>query len=344
MDFGIFDHTERQNPNLADLYEGRLRMLGHADRGGFYCYHVAEHHSTPLSMSPSPNIILAAIAQRTHSIKIGSLCYILPLYDPIRLTMEICMLDQMSNGRLQIGVSRGVSPIELGFYGLDPKVTRDMFVEDMEIIRMGLTSSSVTFSGKYRNYRQVPIEMSTIQKPMPPFWYPTSGLETVPWVAENKFNTCFNGDLGHVKNQVNLFRDHLDTDAERTNLKYGVSRYVFIGETDKQAMDLAEVQYKKHLNNLNHLRNSAKVASDGAVPDTAGANVKTPADLREAIDGGWAAVGCASTVIEQIAAIQAATGVNYLVFNPLLADTSIEQGIASVQMFAEDVIPALASV
>lgn len=343
MDFGLFDHTERQNINLSGLYEGRLRMLEHADRGGFYCYHVAEHHSTPLSMSPSPNIVLAAIAQRTTTIKIGTLCYILPLYDPIRLTMEICMLDQMSNGRLQIGVSRGVSPIELGFYGLDPKVTKDIFLEDMEIIRMGLTSNSVTFSGKYRNYQQVPIEMTTIQKPTPPFWYPTSSLETIPWVARNGFNTCFNGDLGHVKSQVNLFKESLKTDDERTNLKCGVSRYVFVGETDSEAMKLAEVQYKKHLNNLNYLRNSAKTATDGAVPDTAGANVKTPTEIREAIEGGWAAVGSPSSVIEQIAAIQAATGVNYLIFNPLLADTPIEQGIANVQMFAQEVIPALSA-
>jgi alkanesulfonate monooxygenase SsuD/methylene tetrahydromethanopterin reductase-like flavin-dependent oxidoreductase (luciferase family) len=318
-------------------------MLEAADSGGFYCYHIAEHQATPLSMSPSPNLVLSAVAQRTKTIKLGSLCYILPLYDPIRLVMEICMLDQMSGGRLQIGVSRGVSPIELGFFGLDPNVTRDIFMEDMEIIQMGLTSKSVSFSGRHRTYRDVPIEMTTVQKPTPPFWYPTSSLETVPWVAENSFNTCFNGDLGHVRSQVNLFKENLKTDDDRANLKYGISRYVFIAETDGEAMALAELQYKKHLTNLNHLRNSRRVASDGVVPDTAGANVKTPMGIQEAVEGGWAAVGSPSTVIEQIATIQAATGVNYFIFNPLLADTSTEQGIASVQMFSQEVIPALAS-
>lgn len=344
MDFGIFDHVERQSKDLSALYEGRLRMLEAADRGGFYCYHVAEHHGTPLSMTSSPNLLLASVAQRTERIKLGSLCYILPLYDPIRLMYEICMLDQLSDGRLQVGVSRGISPIELGFYGLNPKETPAIFKEDLEIILLGLTSKSVTYEGAYHSYHDLPIEMTPRQEPYPPIWYPTSGLESIPWVAQNGFQAVFNGGSDHVANQVKIYKDNLPDGADLKDFIYGVSRYVFIAETDAEAMKLGEVAYAKHRANLNYLRDQRGITSRSAVPDTAGSKEDNPIDVKEAVSRGWAVAGSPSTVIDQIGAIQAATGCNYLVFNPLLGDTSTAQGIANVELFAQEVIPALKAI
>ena len=69
-------------------------------------------------MATSPSVFLAAVAQATTRIRLGPLVYLLPLYDPLRLIGEISLLDQLSNGRLEVGVGRAISPIELGFYGV----------------------------------------------------------------------------------------------------------------------------------------------------------------------------------------------------------------------------------
>jgi len=132
--FGLFDWIDSSGLELADLYEQRMRLLEYADEAGFYCYHLAEHHATPLSMAPSPNVFLAAAAQRTHRIRLGALVYLLPLYNPLRLTQEICMLDHLSQGRLELGVGRGVSPYELAFYNVDRQKSRDMFREALDAI------------------------------------------------------------------------------------------------------------------------------------------------------------------------------------------------------------------
>ena len=79
----------------------RLKIVEAYDRAGFYGYHVAEHHATPLGMAASPGVFLAAVAQRTQALRFGPLVYPLPLYHPLRLIEEICMLDQMSGGRMQ---------------------------------------------------------------------------------------------------------------------------------------------------------------------------------------------------------------------------------------------------
>src|SRR6202012_1881721 len=105
------------------------------DRYGFYAYHLAEHHGTPLGLAPSPGIFLAVVAQRTRRLRFGPLVYSLPLYHPIRLIEEICMLDQLSGGCFELGVGRGVSPIEVGFYGVDHAAGPRQFPEALQLIK-----------------------------------------------------------------------------------------------------------------------------------------------------------------------------------------------------------------
>ena len=114
MKFGVFDHMDRGLVPLAQQYEERLKLIEAYDRAGFFCYHLAEHHATPLGMAPSPAVFLSAVAQRTKRMRLGPLVYILSLQNPLRAYEDICMLDHLSNGRLELGLGRGVSPVEIG--------------------------------------------------------------------------------------------------------------------------------------------------------------------------------------------------------------------------------------
>ena len=116
MRFGLFDHMDRSGEATSAQYETRLQILEACDRAGFYSYHLAEHHGTPLGLAPSPSVFLAAAAQRTKTLRLGALVFTLSLYHPLRILDEICMLDHLSNGRLDLGIGRGISPIELGFF------------------------------------------------------------------------------------------------------------------------------------------------------------------------------------------------------------------------------------
>ena len=137
--FGVFDWIDRGNTPLKQLYEERLQLLEVADRAGFFAYHLAEHHATPLGMAPSPALFLTAAAQRTRHIRLGPLVYLLPLYNPLRLIEEVCMLDQLSGGRLELGVGRGVTPYELRYFGVDPTGTRPIFDKTLAVLVAGLT-------------------------------------------------------------------------------------------------------------------------------------------------------------------------------------------------------------
>src|SRR5262249_5311021 len=129
MEFGVFDHLDRCGGALADYYEDRLKIAEAYDRAGFYAYHLAEPHATPLGMAPSPSVFLAAVAQRTTRLRFGPLVWPMPLHHPLRLIEEICMLDQLSGGRLELGFGRGAAPIELEYYGVDPQDAQEIYAE-----------------------------------------------------------------------------------------------------------------------------------------------------------------------------------------------------------------------
>lgn len=155
MKFGVFDHMDEADVSPEQQFEERLELAEAYDRFGFYAYHLAEHHGTPLGLAPSPGIFLAAVAQRTKRLRLGPLVYSLPLYHPIRLIEEICMLDRLSGGRFDFGVGRGVSPIEVGFYGVDPKAGPRQFPEALKLIKQGLTSDVLSFKGEFYHFENV---------------------------------------------------------------------------------------------------------------------------------------------------------------------------------------------
>src|SRR5438445_4414160 len=137
VEFGVFDHVDRGETSLAALYESRLTLASAYDAAGFRTYHVAEHHATSLGMAPSPGIFLAALAKRTRRIRFGPLDYILPLYSPLRLIEEICMLDQLSGGRFELGVGPGISPCELAHKNVHFLEAAESYAEALQAIVAG---------------------------------------------------------------------------------------------------------------------------------------------------------------------------------------------------------------
>src|ERR1700742_2993436 len=152
MKIGIFDHIDDAGVPLAQLYSDRLAIAEAYDRAGFYGYHVAEHHTTPLGAAASPALIFAALCQRTKNLRFGPLVYLLPFYHPLRLIEEVCMLDQMSGGRFELGVGRGVSMYEAAAYGLDHTKTQKQYHEAYQVLLKGLGSDELSFAGDYYKF------------------------------------------------------------------------------------------------------------------------------------------------------------------------------------------------
>src|SRR5213594_1739606 len=172
--FGVFDHIEPvPGQRLDQIYRERLVQIERLDRAGFYAYHLAEHHTPAIhSLAPSQNVFLGSVAQRTTRMRFGPCVYVLPLHHPLRLIEEISMLDNLSDGRLEIGVGRG-GVMEAYFWGqeADPETNYARYLETLAIIREGLSHDQLTYAGRFHSFENLPMYLRPLQKPYPPMWY-----------------------------------------------------------------------------------------------------------------------------------------------------------------------------
>ncbi|MGE4336586.1 MAG: LLM class flavin-dependent oxidoreductase, partial [Pigmentiphaga sp.] len=255
MKFSVFDHMDRGTVPLAQQYEERLLLTEAYDQAGFYAYHVAEHHSTPLGIAPSPGVYLASVAQRTHRLRFGPLVYTLAMHHPLRVLEEICMLDQLSGGRLEVGFGRGISPYELGYYGVDPAQAQGIYQESYQIIMQGLTRDHVHFQGKHFDLRQVPVVLRCLQQPIPPIWYGAGTPAATQWTAENRVNIVCNGTVQQIRAITDQYRLHWEALGHNArDLPYlGMSRHVVVADTEAEALAVARPAYRRWYEHLMHL-------------------------------------------------------------------------------------------
>ena len=127
-------------------FEELLDQVELTDRFGFHEAWFAEHHHSDYGMLASPNLIIAALAQRTPHLRMGNLVNVLPLHDPIRLAEECGILDILTGGRLNVGLGRGVQRDDIK-HGLDMDTARARFEEGIEILLRAWTGErSITMA------------------------------------------------------------------------------------------------------------------------------------------------------------------------------------------------------
>lgn len=335
MKLGVFDHMDRGTAPLDRFFEERLRLLEAYDRAGFYGYHVAEHHATPLGVAPSPGVWLGAIAQRTKAIRFGPLVYLLPLYHPLKLLEEICMLDHLSNGRLMLGVGRGISPIELRYYGLDPEQTPSMYAEALEIILRGMVGGTLTFEGKHYQYRDVPIEMTPKQTPHPPLWYGLGRAEQIPWAAKYRVNIVGNLFSTGMRALTDAYRAewHALGHAPADMPLMGTSRHVVVGETEREALEVARRGYDKWRTSFLKLWKM-----HGIMPVM---HAVFPERFEDAEAEGRAVAGTPDKVRDFLLREVKAGGLNYLLCRFAFGDITGEESLHSLDLFVRHVMPDL---
>jgi alkanesulfonate monooxygenase SsuD/methylene tetrahydromethanopterin reductase-like flavin-dependent oxidoreductase (luciferase family) len=336
MQFGVFDHMDRGATPLDRFYAERLRLVEAYDRAGFYGYHVAEHHSTPLGVAPCPGIWLSAVAERTRQLRLGPLVYLLPLYHPIKLLEEVCMLDQISRGRFLLGVGRGISPIELRYYGIDPAVAPAMYAEALEVMLRGMTHKELTFQGTYYRYDKVPMELTPYQQPHPPLWYGIGRPDGVPWAAQHRVNVVANLGGAAMRAITDRYRREwaaLGNPAEQLPLM-GVSRHIVIAETRKEALEIAKRGYHKWRESFLVLWRK----HDMQLPNP---NALFPERFEEAEGQGRAVAGTADHVREFLQTSIDEGGLNYLLCRFAFGDITCDEALQSVRLFSEQVKPAI---
>jgi len=332
MEFGVFDHVDRSNLPLADYYEERLKIIEFYDRNGFFGYHMAEHHATPLGMAPSPSVFMAAIAQRTKRLRFGPMVYALPLYHPLRMIEEICMVDQMSRGRIEIGFGRGSSATEIEFYGADPAQAQAIYDEALALIIKGLTERSLTFHGKHFSVTDFPMALEPFQRPHPPIWYGVHAPDSAERAARRGLKVIDLDTPAATQACFDRFRQTWrDVWPKEPLPLMGIGRFILVAETDAEALALARRAYPVWHKSFTYLHARARY-----IP----AHPRPPQFDPIAADG-RAIAGSPASVIAALKKQVAETGANYVVGQFAFGDLTTAETLHSLELFTRRVMPEL---
>ena len=184
--FGLFDSFDQGDSTPGQVIANRLDFAVEAERAGIAHYHVTEHHGTPLSVCPSPNLFLAALSQRTTTMRIGALVHVLP-------NVRRCgwrrrspsSTSSPSRPSFDMGVGSGVSPYELGYFGVDAANARARFTETLKVVTDALATGRMRHKGTLLRDYDVELSVMPVQRPYPPLWYVVQQRTTAEWAAAN---------------------------------------------------------------------------------------------------------------------------------------------------------------
>lgn len=336
LSFGIFDHLDRNDAPLGTFLEQRLKLVERIEKAGFAAYHMAEHHSTPLGMASSPSVFLAAAMQRTSTLRLGTLVYVLPLHHPLRLYEEICMLDHLSGGRLIVGVGRGGALVEHQRYGIIPTEAQAMYHEAFAVLMRAFEDAVVDFEGRFYRYKDYVTQAKPLQRPHPPLWYGVPSADAITWAAPLGVNVVSLGPPERARVMSARYRQEwaaLGRDAA-TLPKIGITRHIVVADTDAEAARIAQSAYPRWRDGMDWLwrRSNAEFTLTQIYP-------KNFSGLQGI---GHGIAGSPATVRDYIARLQKDTGVNCVLCQMVFGDIGFDEAAHSIDLFAREVMPDFA--
>ena len=333
------------------LYKEYLDQLVYAEELGFDGVSVNEHHQTTYGMMPCPDVMAALIVRETKRMKIAIIGNALPLRDhPLRVAEEIAVLDCVSGGRIISGFVRGIG-VEYFTFGSDPTRSRERFNEAHDLIIKAWTElEPFEWISKNYRFRYVNVWPRCFQEPHPPIWVPGFGSpETFDWVAKHRYTFM------SVYAPTQLQKSWLDGVRAAAN-RYGYDAApaqlgalfpIHVADTNAEAHAAAEKHiawlFKKGLKHkLEYLYPPGYMSMGGMrAAMTSGLRPFSEYTYQELVDEGFVIAGSPESVREQLLEAQGTLGFGTLATLLQFGDMPNDRARASMELFAQDVMPAL---
>ncbi len=179
MRFGLFFLMQRHPAWSEDaVYEAELAQMDMAESYGFESVWIAEHHFSDYGLCPVPPVLAAHVAARSRTLRVGMGVSLLPLHDPVMLAEQLAVLDQVSGGRLDVGIGRGGAGAAYDAFGAAYDESRARVAEGIELMRRCWSGEEFSFQGAFRTVENVRVTPRPRQRPHPPLFIAANSPET----------------------------------------------------------------------------------------------------------------------------------------------------------------------
>ncbi|MBY0509268.1 MAG: LLM class flavin-dependent oxidoreductase [Rhodospirillaceae bacterium] len=353
----LYPHDYFDPAKCHALYNRYLGEMELADSLGYDGVCVNEHHQTPHSLMPAPNVMAGAVSARIKNGKILILGRALPLVDnPLAVAEEWAMLDNLTAGRIITGMVRGIG-IEYHASGVNPGESVGRYYEAHDLIKQAWTRPGpFRFDGKYYQYAYVNPFPRPFQSPHPPIWIPSGGNpDTIVWAAapDRKYTYVqfFNAPYESVKKTLLSYRDAAEShgyDAKPDQLAWAVPTYV--ADTDEQAINQARPHIEALFNDFmafskelllppGYTNLAAAIAISKATPVGGRGGGRTT--IEDLLEKGIVHIGSAATVRARLEKARGEIGLGHVLallqFGTLPADLTRR----NIELYASDVVQPL---
>jgi alkanesulfonate monooxygenase SsuD/methylene tetrahydromethanopterin reductase-like flavin-dependent oxidoreductase (luciferase family) len=336
----------------AEIVTEEMAQMVLSERLGFDSVWLTEHHFSDYGLSAAPSVLAAALAVQTSRISIGTAVYVIPFHNPVRLAEETATLDILSGGRMIVGIGRGNRPLEFVGHGIVQDDSRTRMEEGVQIMLAAWTTDHVTFHGRHWNLDRIPVQPQPLQKPHPPIAIAATSDESVSWAAQHGWRILSSG-LGTRLPALERLRGVYETALRATDLprqtvddllaRWVVTKHAYVADTDAQARREAEPHERWYLDSFaRSLRPDGLTGISDKVRAQANEMVRRTTERRwEDLIDDTLLIGSPATVRARVAEL-AAAGVGELVCWMNFGGLPSAQVRRSMQLFADEVIPAFA--
>jgi len=340
--FGVFDHIENiPGTPTSQLFKDRLELIRMADQAGFAGYHFAEHHGSDLCMAPSQELFIAAASQVTSDIRLGPMVKLLPMHHPVQIVEDMCVIDQLTEGRLEFGVGRGPVPIEQHWFSHEWSEARDRFTDVLGIVVRALETGEISSeNSRFFDFPTMPMAIRPFQEKIP-FWYPGS-----PNVAGRYgMNLMWPGKISpeayeqYVQAWEEYESDDIRLEGSNGKPRVGYSMLLAIAPAEDEALDIARrgmeglVRRTQNAHRFDHL-----VATEEECYAAQGPLRAIHANMDLAIQFG---AGTPAQIAERVAALLDDGMADYICFMFPTGDMGYDEAKRTLELFVTEVMPQL---
>jgi alkanesulfonate monooxygenase SsuD/methylene tetrahydromethanopterin reductase-like flavin-dependent oxidoreductase (luciferase family) len=342
MEFGWYVEFHRQvaQQSDTDAFAQGLAQVQDAESWGLDAIWLAEiHQQANRSVMSVPMTVASAIAARTSRIGIGTAVQVLPLCHPLRLAEESATVDQISRGRLLMGVGRSGNPRAYAAYGVPYSESRERFYETLDILKLAWTQPSFSYEGKFHSFNEARAVPRPFQQPHPPIRIAGASEDTFPVLGKlgyPLFVAVRSGSLAGLAPDLKAYREAYKAAGHPGKGDAHLRLTLHIAETDALAREQAEpsimLGYKKLITQLEGSPNKRRRAELEEVRTITYADV-----LRDKV-----VVGGPQYVAERLRQLQEELGIDGILAELNFGGTvPSEQMMQSLRLLCQEVRPRL---